>query len=223
MGPVGARTLQWIDKYLADVRPDLASGADDGTLFLSSFGQALGLERVAEIVHKPVNDSGIGKRGSCHIFRHTMATLMRENGAAVQFIQAMLGHGDLKTTEIYAHVSIKALKAVHTITHPAKPIRSRLAAGKQDAPDAVEALLAALDAEDDMADRSAYGTCYTGYMFNIMILRDGRKAYDICHTSLQANGSVRRRPTCGGDHPWRHWRGRQRPWQAIVSAPHGGP
>jgi len=66
---------------------------------------------------------------------------------------AMLGHADLKTTEIYTQVSIKALKAVHTATHPAKPIRSRLAAGRQgassDASEAVEALLAALYAEDE--------------------------------------------------------------------------
>jgi len=146
--PIGARALAWIDKYLTDVRPDLASGADDGTLFLSTYGQPLGVERLAEIVREAVNDSGIGKRGSCHMFRHTMATLMLENGADVRFIQAMLGHADLKTTEIYSQVSIKALKAVHTATHPAKPIPSRLA-GKHDAGDEAEALLALLDAEGD--------------------------------------------------------------------------
>ena len=143
--PIGVRALQWIDKYLADVRPDLACGADDGTLFLSAYGQALGVERLAEIVLEAVNDAGIGKRGSCHMFRHTMATLMLENGADIRFIQAMLGHADLKTTEIYTQVSIKALKAVHTATHPAKPIRARLAA-RADAYTA-EALRAALDAE----------------------------------------------------------------------------
>ncbi|KPF79716.1 tyrosine-type recombinase/integrase, partial [Novosphingobium sp. AAP93] len=111
------------------------------------YGQALGLERVAEIVREAVNDSGIGKRGSCHMFRHTMATLMLENGADVRFIQAMLGHADLKTTEIYTQVSIKALKAVHTATHPAKPIRSRLAARAGSAGDEAETLLALLDAE----------------------------------------------------------------------------
>ena len=150
MVPIGARALEWVDKYLADVRPDLASGADDGTLFLSTYGQALGLERVAEIVREAVNDSGIGKRGSCHMFRHTMATLMLENGADVRFIQAMLGHADLKTTEIYTQVSIKALKAVHTATHPAKPIRSRLAARADVAGDEAGALLALLDAEADV-------------------------------------------------------------------------
>jgi integrase/recombinase XerD len=122
--PIGARALAWIDKYVEDVRPDLASGADDGTLFLTTHGGAFNAGWLAEIVRQTVVDSGINKRGSCHMFRHTMATLMLENGADIRFIQAMLGHADLSSTEIYTQVSIKALKAVHTATHPAKPIRA---------------------------------------------------------------------------------------------------
>lgn len=49
-----------------------------------------------------------------------MATLMLENGADVRFVQAMLGHADLKTTQIYTHVAIRALKEIHTATHPAR-------------------------------------------------------------------------------------------------------
>ena len=98
-----------------------------------------------------LNDSGIGKRGSCHMFRHTMATLMLENGADIRFIQAMLGHADLKSTEIYTQVSIKALKAVHTATHPARPIWSRLARPATGTGDDTEALLALLDAEAEDA------------------------------------------------------------------------
>ncbi len=49
-----------------------------------------------------------------------MTTLMLENGADIRFIQAMLGHAELSTTEIYTQVSIKALKDVHTRCHPAK-------------------------------------------------------------------------------------------------------
>ena len=49
-----------------------------------------------------------------------MATLMLENGADLRFIQQMLGHAMLATTEIYTHVAIHQLKAVHTATHPAR-------------------------------------------------------------------------------------------------------
>lgn len=147
--PIGARALAWIDKYVEDVRPDLASGADDGTLFLSNVGQRLGAARLAEIVRESVVDSRIGKRGSCHMFRHTMATLMLENGADIRFIQAMLGHADLSSTEIYTQVSVKALKTVHTATHPAKPITTADAYVPTDGGSSqeIDALFDALDRE----------------------------------------------------------------------------
>jgi len=65
-----------------------------------------------------VDAAGIGKRGSCHLFRHTMATLMLEGGADVRYVQAMLGHADISTTQIYTRVSIRALQEVHERTHP---------------------------------------------------------------------------------------------------------
>jgi integrase/recombinase XerD len=65
-------------------------------------------------------DAVVGKRGACHLFRHTMATLMLEGGADIRFIQAMLGHADLKTTQIYTHVAIRQLQEIHRATHPAK-------------------------------------------------------------------------------------------------------
>ena len=64
--------------------------------------------------------AALGKRGSCHLFRHTMATLMLEGGADIRFIQQMLGHAELSTTEIYTQVSIRKLKEIHTATHPAR-------------------------------------------------------------------------------------------------------
>jgi integrase/recombinase XerD len=65
-----------------------------------------------------VKASGVPKEGACHLFRHTMATLMLEGGADIRYIQAMLGHVELSTTQIYTQVSIRALQAVHSATHP---------------------------------------------------------------------------------------------------------
>jgi hypothetical protein len=56
---------------------------------------------------------------------NTMATLMLEGGADIRFIQAMLGHADLKTTQIYTQVSIRQLQEIHRATHPAKLERDR--------------------------------------------------------------------------------------------------
>ena len=60
------------------------------------------------------------------MFRHTCATLMLENGADIRYIQQLLGHADLSTTEIYTRVSIRALKAIHTATHPARLERTEV-------------------------------------------------------------------------------------------------
>jgi integrase/recombinase XerD len=67
-----------------------------------------------------VRKAGLGGRGACHLFRHTAATLMLENGADIRFIQELLGHADLSSTQIYAQVSIGKLKEVDTRTHPGR-------------------------------------------------------------------------------------------------------
>ena len=118
--PIGERATAWIDKYLAETRPLLAREPDDGTLFLTSTSQPYLPEGLSKLARRYVQASGIGKQGSCHLFRHTMATLMLEGGADIRYIQQMLGHKELSTTEIYTHVSIQKLKEIHELTHPAK-------------------------------------------------------------------------------------------------------
>ena len=60
----------------------------------------------------------LGKRGSCHIFRHTMATLMLEGGADVRLIQEILGHAGLESTQIYTHIGSPALRRLYQKHHP---------------------------------------------------------------------------------------------------------
>jgi len=117
--PVGKRACAWVRKYLEEVRPGYVVAPDDGTLFLTEYGEAFRKSRLTDLVRKYILAAGIDKPGSCHLFRHSMATHMLENGADIRFIQAILGHSDLSTTEIYTHVSIKKLKEVHAATHPA--------------------------------------------------------------------------------------------------------
>ena len=120
MVPIGDRALAWLDKYLVDVRPSLVTPASGHALFVGRFGESLGGDWLSQRVRKYVEAAEIGKGGACHLFRHTAATLMLENGADIRFIQEMLGHAKLDTTQIYTQVSIRALKEIHTATHPAR-------------------------------------------------------------------------------------------------------
>ena len=127
VAPIGERALAWLKKYLTDARPQLvrASGPDAGTLFLTERGGPIPAKYLSWIVTGYISRSGVGKSGSCHLFRHTLATLMLENGADVRHVQAMLGHACLQTTQLYTHVSIKALQDVHARTHPAASLSPR--------------------------------------------------------------------------------------------------
>ena len=163
MIPIGERAVKWIDRYQAEVRTDWVTGRDNHTLFLTNTGESFTPDRLTQIVRRYILAADIGKSGSCHLFRHTMATLMLENGADIRYIQAMLGHAELSTTQIYTQVSIRKLKEIHTATHPGKvraahrsPADGSLADGKGAvlgaAPPTAEdvlTLLAAEAAEED--------------------------------------------------------------------------
>ena len=138
--PLGDRAAQWMRKYLDESRPKLVSEPDDKTAFLSNAGEPFTADYLTELVRGYVDAANIGKRGSCHMFRHTMATLMLEGGADIRFIQAMLGHADLKTTQIYTHVAIRQLQEIHRATHPAKLERDK------------RELFAAIEADEDEGD-----------------------------------------------------------------------
>ncbi len=120
MVPLGERACAWLNKYLEDVRPTLAATPDDGIVFLTEYGEPMIKNRMSDTIKKHIQAAGINKEGACHLFRHSMATHMLENGADIRFIQAILGHSTLSTTEIYTQVSIRQLKAIHKATHPAK-------------------------------------------------------------------------------------------------------
>ena len=87
-------------------------------------GQTFSDNRMTQMVRNHLRAAGQGNIGSCHLFRHAMATQMLENGADVRFIQAMLGHADIKTTQVYTRMSIRAPKDIHSATHPARLSRT---------------------------------------------------------------------------------------------------
>jgi integrase/recombinase XerD len=162
--PVGERACAWVDKYLREVRPELESGltkgADDYRLFLDDDGRGFTPERIGDLVRRQLTAAGIEHPGSCHLFRVACATHMLENGADIRFIQSLLGHAKLDTTQIYTLVSLAKLKEVHSATHPARLHRATDAnsgpqsaeqtpADTKGAADARATFLAALQREQD--------------------------------------------------------------------------
>lgn len=117
--PIGARALAWLDKYLLEARPQLLT-VEHEALFVTDYGEPVSPEFVAQRVKKYMDFAGVRKPGATHLLRHAMATHMLEGGADIRFLQAMLGHACLETTEIYTHVAIEKLQAIHEATHPAK-------------------------------------------------------------------------------------------------------
>ena len=82
--------------------------------------EGLGPNGITNTVSHYMKASGLVAHGSCHLFRHAMATQMLENGADLRWIQSMLGHASVESTQIYTQVSVRALQAVHATTHPAE-------------------------------------------------------------------------------------------------------
>ncbi|MGE0373636.1 MAG: tyrosine-type recombinase/integrase [Gammaproteobacteria bacterium] len=117
--PVGGRASFWLGEYLEAVRPRFASPAQDATLFLTDYAARFEKNRLGDLVRRHLDWAGVRVPGACHLLRHACATHMLENGADIRFIQALLGHADLRSTQVYTHVSIGRLKDVHTATHPA--------------------------------------------------------------------------------------------------------
>ncbi len=116
--PLGERACAWVRRYCLEVRPELLAG-DTDVMFLTDYGEPFEKGRLSELVANYLRGAGIA-HGACHALRHACATHMLEGGADIRYIQAILGHSELSTTQIYTHVAIAKLQAVHALTHPAR-------------------------------------------------------------------------------------------------------
>ena len=154
--PIGERALVWINKYIREARPELLGSVEDGTVFLTNRAESFQRVQLTSLVRIYLAKSKIGKMGGCHLFRHTVATLMLENGADIRVIQEMLGHAKLTTTELYTRVSINLLKQVYLATHPAASMkRSETPTTIVRDAEAEAELLATLAAEAEEDDEDA--------------------------------------------------------------------
>jgi len=116
--PIVERTIYWINQYLKKLRPTHATFESGDALFLGKTGKRIQKSKLTELVGEYIRRSGVADEGACHLLRHATATHMLRNGADIRYVQEMLGHEDISTTQIYTHVTINDLKRVHQQTHP---------------------------------------------------------------------------------------------------------
>jgi len=116
--PIGDSAVLWLKKYLNQARHEYLTDIHQDSLFLNDYGDAFRDNKLGDKVKRFMKNAGIDVLGSCHLLRHAMATHMLENGAELRYIQVMLGHANVSTTQIYTHVSIRKLQEVHKRTHP---------------------------------------------------------------------------------------------------------
>ncbi|MBN9613976.1 MAG: recombinase XerD [Acidobacteriales bacterium 59-55] len=114
--PLGRSAVEALERYLSLGRPGLVRrGTLSRALFLSVRGKALTRQWVWEMVRSA---SVVGTKASPHMLRHSCATHMVEHGADLRSVQTLLGHADIATTQVYTHVALGHLKAVHREHHP---------------------------------------------------------------------------------------------------------
>jgi len=118
--PVGKVAVHFTREYLTKARPHLIRTSDtpQSLLFVSQRGGRLGAEALQRMVKSYAERAGIKKRVFLHGIRHTCATAMLKGRADIRYIQQMLGHASLSSTQIYTHVEIGDLKRVHQRAHP---------------------------------------------------------------------------------------------------------
>ena len=118
MLPVGERASAWMERYLSECRPLFDHLPNETALFLSGYGTRITPAYLGNWIKKLLKSCDIDKPGSCHLWRHTCATDMHRGGADIRYVQAMLGHERMETTQIYTHVHIEALREIHARCHP---------------------------------------------------------------------------------------------------------
>lgn len=116
--PVAEAALETLREYLANGRPRFLRGRGTNALFLSRRGRAVTRQTLWNRIARWAREAGIRTKISPHTLRHSFASHLLAGGADLRAVQAMLGHADISTTQIYTHVTPERLKAIHGKHHP---------------------------------------------------------------------------------------------------------
>ena len=116
--PLGETAISALQEYLQNGRPGLEKQKGSQYLFLNRSGEGLTRQGFWKIIKRRALEAGITQSITPHTMRHSFATHLLENGADLRSVQAMLGHADISTTQIYTHVTRERLRKMHAEHHP---------------------------------------------------------------------------------------------------------
>lgn len=116
--PVGAPAAEAVRAYLSTARGALLGGRRSRDLFVTGRGRRMTRQGFAKLLARHCRTAGILRRISPHKLRHSFATHLLEGGADLRVVQAMLGHADVSTTQIYTHVDRTHARRLYERAHP---------------------------------------------------------------------------------------------------------
>jgi len=116
--PMGQEAAEWIDRYLANARPEILKGSLSDSVFVTTRGAAMTRHAFWHIIQRYALQAGISQHISPHVLRHAFATHLLNHGADLRVVQMLLGHADISTTQIYTHVARERLQQLHKAHHP---------------------------------------------------------------------------------------------------------
>lgn len=117
--PVGDWVMPYLREYLETSRPRLLNPKEPtDLLFISKNGRRITFGNLGDMIRKYAKKAGVEHRISPHSFRHACATHLLKAGADIRYVQELLGHADLSSTQIYTKIDITFLKQAHKKYHP---------------------------------------------------------------------------------------------------------
>jgi len=116
--PLGEEAVRSLKQYWNVARPQLDRQRNSLYVFLNRSGEGLTRQGFWKMIKRRATEAGISRKISPHVLRHSFATHLLDNGADLRSVQAMLGHADISTTQIYTHVTRERLRRLHAEHHP---------------------------------------------------------------------------------------------------------
>jgi integrase/recombinase XerD len=116
--PVGMESMDWLDRYFNQARPQLLGGQQSQVVFVTARKSGMTRQAFWYMVRRHCSNAGITQKISPHMLRHSFATHLLNHGADLRVVQLLLGHSDLSTTQIYTHIAREGLKRLHEAHHP---------------------------------------------------------------------------------------------------------